>query len=401
MRLTRVCARNFKSFRHLDIQLDSLNVLIGANASGKSNFVQLFTFVRDIVESGLDNAISIQGGAQYLRNVNCGGDDNLTIELWVEPDPSDPIIPFVPDKEQSRVIRAAYSFSLAFQGGRNVSVAEEELRVEVERIDSTRTPAPTFILKRTQNQYRVESAHEFELSLVGFLSSQPRDARQPMLLIEDDALRSILALNGLKSIAVYDVDPKGPKAGTFFGGKSELEPDANNLAIALDRILSENQGRRRLLNLLKDVLPFADGLDTEQMPDSSLFFSMREQFSREPMPASFLSDGTIDIVALIVILYFERKSFVVIEEPERNLHPSLISRLVELFKDASRLKQIIVTTHNPEVVRYAEPGQLILISRDGSGSSHAERPADKAQVQRFLSEEIGMHELYVQNLLEV
>jgi predicted ATPase len=118
------------------------------------------------------------------------------------------------------------------------------------------------------------------------------------------------------------------------------------------------------------------------------------------MPASFLSDGTIDIVALIVILYFERKSFVIIEEPERNLHPSLISRLVELFKDASRLKQIVVSTHNPEIVRYAEPGQLILISRDASGSSHAERPADKAQVQRFLSEEISMHELYVQNLLE-
>lgn len=101
-----------------------------------------------------------------------------------------------------------------------------------------------------------------------------------------------------------------------------------------------------------------------------------------------------------MILYFERKSLVVIEEPQRNLHPSLISRVVELLKDASRLKQIIVSTHNPEVVRYADPEQLILISRDASGSSHASRPADKAQVQRFLREEIGMHELYVENLLE-
>jgi len=71
MRLTRVRALNFKSFTQLDIRLDNLNVLIGANASGKSNFVQVFAFVRDIVESGLENAISIQGGAQYLRNMNC------------------------------------------------------------------------------------------------------------------------------------------------------------------------------------------------------------------------------------------------------------------------------------------------------------------------------------------
>jgi predicted ATPase len=91
----------------------------------------------------------------------------------------------------------------------------------------------------------------------------------------------------------------------------------------------------------------------------------------------------------------------VIEEPERNLHPSLISKLVELFKDASRFKQIIVSTHSPEIVRYVEPSQLILISRDADGSSHANRPADKAQVQQFLHDEIGMDELYVQNLLEV
>ena len=118
------------------------------------------------------------------------------------------------------------------------------------------------------------------------------------------------------------------------------------------------------------------------------------------MPASFLSDGTIDIIAILVILYFERKPFVVIEEPDRNLHPSLMSKLVALFQDASRHKQIVLSTHNPEIVRYVEPGQLILISRDASGSSHASRPADKAQIQQFLRDEISMDELYVQNLLE-
>ena len=232
------------------------------------------------------------------------------------------------------------------------------------------------------------------------LNSQFENARAPRLLIENDIARLVFFLNGLKLIATYDIDPKGPKTGVL-GAKSELEFDAGNLAIVLSRILSDDEDRRKLLNLLKDVLPFAEELETQQMPDSSLFFHMRERFSQQPIPAFFLSDGTIDIVALLVILYFERKSLVVIEEPERNLHPSLISRLVDLFKDASQHKQIIVSTHNPEIVRYADPGQLILISRDASGSSHAERPADKAQVQRFLREEIGMHELYLENLLEV
>jgi predicted ATPase len=128
---------------------------------------------------------------------------------------------------------------------------------------------------------------------------------------------------------------------------------------------------------------------------------MEERFSQQAMPAAFLSDGTIDVIALIVILYFERKSLVIIEEPEKNLHPSLMSGLVAFLKDASRKKQIAITTHNPELVRFVEHSELILISRDPDGFSGAQRPADKEQVQRFLREELTMQELFVENLLEV
>src|SRR5271165_242783 len=97
MLLKSIHAKNFKSFRELNIRLDDFNVLIGANASGKSNLIQLFSFLRDIVESGLENAVSIQGGAQYLRNVNCAGDDAVEIELDVEPRSEEQIVPFLSD----------------------------------------------------------------------------------------------------------------------------------------------------------------------------------------------------------------------------------------------------------------------------------------------------------------
>src|ERR1700689_175053 len=154
MRLTSIRAENFKSFRNLDIQLDNLNVLIGANASGKSNFVQLFTFLRDVVESGLENAISIQGGPQYLRNINCDAGANVTIELSVEPDPGDPPSPIISDQD-SRVVRCSYRFSLAFNGARNVVVAEDELRVE--RLGSALTAnSNIFVIKRVGEQYLME-----------------------------------------------------------------------------------------------------------------------------------------------------------------------------------------------------------------------------------------------------
>jgi len=89
----------------------------------------------------------------------------------------------------------------------------------------------------------------------------------------------------------------------------------------------------------------------------------------------------------------------VIEEPERNIHPYLISRLVEMLKDAARNKQIIITTHNPEMVKNANIDDILLISRDAEGFSRISRPASKQEIQDFLESEIGIEELFIQNLL--
>ena len=86
--IKRIKATNFKSFENLDIELGKFNVLIGANASGKSNFVSIFKFLRDIVTSGLDNAISMQGGIEYLRNMNIGASKDLSIKISSTPNPN-------------------------------------------------------------------------------------------------------------------------------------------------------------------------------------------------------------------------------------------------------------------------------------------------------------------------
>ncbi len=93
---------------------------------------------------------------------------------------------------------------------------------------------------------------------------------------------------------------------------------------------------------------------------------------------------------------------IVIEEPERNIHPYLISKIVEMMVDVSeRLnKQIIVTTHNPEVVRYTDIDNILLVYRNDKGFSQISRPAEKEEVKIFLENEMGIEELYVQNLLE-
>lgn len=71
------------------------------------------------------------------------------------------------------------------------------------------------------------------------------------------------------------------------------------------------------------------------------------------------------------------------------------------MKDASREKQIIVTTHNPEIVKHADLKDILLISRNKEGFSTISKPGEKEDVKTFLKNEIGVEELYVQNLLEM
>jgi len=130
----------------------------------------------------------------------------------------------------------------------------------------------------------------------------------------------------------------------------------------------------------------------------SLLLKLWEEYYEESLLANLLSDGTVDVVALITALFFEDKDVVIIEEPERNLHPHLISGLMELMKDAARNKQIIITTHSPEVVKHAGVENLLLISRDKEGFSTISRPAEKQDVKIFLENNLGLDEVFVQEL---
>ena len=91
----------------------------------------------------------------------------------------------------------------------------------------------------------------------------------------------------------------------------------------------------------------------------------------------------------------------ILEEPDRNIHPRLISGLTSLMKDVARRSQILVTTHNPEFVRLAGIENLILVHRDKNGFSEVAKPADLETVKIFLSDEIGIDDLFVDDFLTI
>jgi energy-coupling factor transporter ATP-binding protein EcfA2 len=204
-------------------------------------------------------------------------------------------------------------------------------------------------------------------------------------------------------IALYDIEPKLSQHAIPITGKTELESNGENLALVLQNILEDEKKRQRFKKLIKDLLPFIEEIEVKKTSDKSLVTHLEEVYSRDQfLPAFLLSEGTLTITALLIIFYFEEKPLVIIEEPAKNIHPYLIAKVIDMMKDVSewKNKQIIVTTHNPEIVRYGGVKNLLFVHRDDNGFSRISKPSEKKEVQIFLSNKMGIAELYIQNLLK-
>jgi predicted ATPase len=330
MILQRIKVKSFKSFGEFDIELTRLNVLIGSNASGKSNFISILKFIRDILNHGLENALSMQGGAEFISNYIL---DNNYCEFLFE---------FLDTRNQ----RIKFEFDL-----------------DLEELENNENYLDTF----NEKFYNTDSS----------------------------------AIEYMKKCAIYDFNPTIPKMATSLFGKADLEENGSNLSIVLRKLLRNEEQKRSFLNLLKNVLPFVSNIKVERYLDRYLNILINEKYvDGRDIPSYFLSDGTVFIIDMIISLYFEDKPMAVFEEAGRRIHPHMISKMIDMMREVSEEKQIIVSTHNPEIVKYAGAENVILVSRDQNGCSTLSRPSDKEEIKKFMANEIGIEELFVQNLLK-
>ena len=114
MAITKLTVENFKSFDKLEVELRPFNIVVGSNASGKSTFLDVFRFLRDIAEDSLESAIGIRGGGEMLRNFNL--DENQVLRICVETDDAQRLVLSV--QQDSAIVteinRTAYEFSIRY-----------------------------------------------------------------------------------------------------------------------------------------------------------------------------------------------------------------------------------------------------------------------------------------------
>jgi hypothetical protein len=361
----------------------------------------------------------MQGGSEYLQNTKIGSSHDLQIKVIFQPDQNLEVL----ERQDTGTSRLAiqsclssYEFALRFAPrGDGFSITKDRIILGCEVLSCKRENEHS-IVKQSIGRGEIRVTSEggkitYSLDLPEGCSVSEKDIiplcfrgkhlpEKTLLLETPHAFPLNHGEKFFDRIAVYDIDPKLMKKGVAITGKRELEEDGGNLALVLKNIIGDPEKKRKFSNLLRDVLPFIEDFSVEKFMDISLVLTLREKYTKNlDLPSPSLSDGTMTIFALIIALYFEEKPLIIIEEPVSHIHPFLVARVISMMKESSKRKQVMITTHTTEVVKHASLEHLLLISRDSEGFSVLSRPSDKEEVRTFLENEIGIEELYVQNLL--
>ncbi len=417
--IKRIKVKNFKSFDELDIELGPFNVLIGPNASGKSNFVQIFRFLRDIAVHGLDNAVSLQGDASFLQNLKIGCENPLEIEIILSYNETIRVRSTIQGGGESRLQgeQLIYSFSIKYDAETDsFKLIDERLRVNGEFIkgqykdnkweEKSQPEKGHIIYKKKMGtiMYAAESSSsDMELwpDTLPQLLGKDEDDFLLLQIRENMYVPPAPALSIFKHIGLYNLNPELFKYAQPRAGLLELQESGGNSAVVLKRVLADERRRKRFMVYLKDLLPFAEDLTVESDFQNFLMIMLKESYHNgTKMPGYLLSDGTMSIIGLIDVVLFENRPLIIIDEPDQDIHPFLASRIAEMMKEQSAQKQIIITTHNATMIKFCGLPNIRYVTRNEAGYSRITRLTDHTDVTAFLDNDMGLDELYAQNLLE-
>ncbi len=396
MYIEEIRVKNFKSFRDVRVKLGRFNVLIGANASGKSNFVDLIRFIKNLAMYGLEDAFQMMGGVEFVRNMKIGSKKPTEVSFTLKLNVKTNVFGF--DMYVSKV-----TYRLGVKANRKLSIVEDRMIIHA-KDENKKTFKLEFIKENGRLMYKIkELEDETEEKLRSTLDNAVKFFSSLRVFLKEPIVRLPIAIPPSPILAhelgIYNFDPKDMKGAVKMTGKAELEENGGNLPIVLQKALSSKEKRVNIVYLLKDFVPFVKDVKIERLIDKSIFLSLKEEFYDKNIPASLISDGTLNILATIVALIHEKKDVYVFEEPERNVHPTLIEKLVNMFKEFSEKKQIILTTHNPLIVKYAGIENILLVKRDKDGFSHIVKPENSVIVKEFLKSDFGLDELFTKGII--
>ncbi|MEO6065632.1 MAG: AAA family ATPase [Lysobacterales bacterium] len=340
--LTRVVLRNYKSIGLCDVRLGPLNYFVGANGSGKSNFLDALHLVRDALVSSLDNALNERGGLSQVRRRSSGRPTHFGIRLEF----------VLPDGRKGH-----YAFNIGALQDRRYEVQTEECVV------AGRGKGPFF---------RIEKGTVKATSEATF----PAVTADRLALVSVSGLTVFRPVfDALTAMGFYNLNPKLMREPQKPQDGRLLKPVGENIVSViahLERVAPENLDV--IQRYLQTVVPMIQGVERLALgPLETLEFRQDMAGAKDPwrFSAQHMSDGTLRALGVLTALFQGTADsaplLIGIEEPETALHPSASAALREALSQASQTTQVIVTSHSPDLLddRDIAPDSLFAVVSEG------------------------------------
>lgn len=382
-RIEYLKVQNFRALRDVELKdITPLTVLLGPNGSGKSTLFDVFAFLAECFELGLRRAWDKRGRAKELKTR--GSDGAIVIEIKYK-EANYPIItyhlavderngaPFV--KEEWLKWRRGkhgqpFNF-LDYKEGSGRAISGELPDKEDQRIEIP-----------------LKSADLLAVNALGQFAEHPRVA----------ALRDFITGWHVSYLSA-DSTRTQPEAGP----QERLNRTGDNLANVIQYLDEQHPDRlEAIFTTLRRRVPRIERVLTESMPDGRLLLQIKDAPFAHPVLARFASDGTLKMLAYLVLLQDPTPpSFIGIEEPENYLHPRLLPELAEECQQATARTQMLVTTHSPFFINQLEPKQVRIIYRGTDGYTQTQRIADIPGINEFIQHGASLGDLWMEGHFEV
>jgi len=350
--LSKLVLTGYKSIAQCDLMLGSLNVLIGANGAGKSNFIGFFRLINRVLDQQLQVYVSEAGGPDAVLHFGRKKTEELKADLYFG--------------------NNGYKFRLKPTQDNRMMFAYEALWWNV------------------KGDWHPESGH-FE---TGFKEVR---GHGPIWTHTVPAMRSWRVYH-------FHDTSRSALVKQFHGiGDNEyLRDDARNLAAFLYRLKNHHEAQyKRIVKSVQMVAPFFGDFHLRPAVDNheTIQLEWTEAGQDVPFSASALSDGTLRFICLATVLLQPEEfmpATILIDEPELGLHPFAIAVLGGMMKAAAQQHQLIVSTQSVELVNEFDAEDLIVVDKQG-GASTFRRP-DVAALKEWL-DEYSLGELWKKNIL--
>lgn len=378
-RIERLKVRNFRALRDVELtHLTPLTVLLGPNGSGKSTVFDVFAFLAECFESGLRRAWEKRGRARELKSR--GGDGPVLIEIAYRERPRRPLITYhleVDEKSGKPVV--VWEWLRWKRGSFGAPFRFLDYADGIGRVISGELPDA----QDERIEVPLSSPDTLAVNALGQLAENPRVV----------ALRNFIM--GWHVSYLSSEDARGqPEAGP----QEQLSKTGDNLANVVQHLSEEHPRRLEVIfDRLRERVPKIQNVTADQMPDGRLLLQIKDAPFSEPVMARFASDGTLKMLAYLVLLNDPvPPPFIGIEEPENFLHPRLLYGLAEECREAAEATQILVTTHSPFFLDALRPYEVRVLWRDESGYTQCHLLDRNEKVNAFMDAGARLGDLWME-----